>query len=138
MVENSSTHYITLFVFLISLICVVVLLVAGLMATLSKRGNKKSTEDASEPEIDQIAQHADKPIIECFRSLDNRKSIVKLEDGKSFVVWNIVYGYDMGEDFAYITTNINPTIAGTSIDGFCTNEIAEIINPENQEVIFKK
>jgi hypothetical protein len=136
MAENSDTHYITLFIFILALLCITALLVSGLMVTLSKRNNRgKTWEDAKESAIDQ---KEDDNIIQCFRSFDNEKIVVKLKDGKSFMVWNVAYNYDMGDKFAQITTNINPLIEDASIDSFCTDEIIEMINAENEEVIFKR
>lgn len=40
MIENSGTHYITLFVFFISLVCVAAMLISGIIVTLIKQTNK--------------------------------------------------------------------------------------------------
>jgi hypothetical protein len=39
-----------------------------------------------------------------------------LSGGETLSVFNIVWGYDLGDGFAHVTTNISPEIAGTSID----------------------
>jgi hypothetical protein len=54
MIENSGTHYITLFVFLISLICVAVMLISGLIVIFTEKINKeKLFENSSASENDQ-------------------------------------------------------------------------------------
>ena len=45
-------------------------------------------------------------------------------------VWNIAWGYDIGDEYAHITTNISPAMKDASVDFFYTNDILEIINAE--------
>ena len=54
-------------------------------------------------------------------------TIVKLKNGQSVRVFNVAYGYDLGDEFAHITTNISPSIDAEAIDFFYTNEIIDVI-----------
>jgi hypothetical protein len=79
----------------------------------------------------------DKSIIVLLTRRAGQVTFVRLENGNVLRVLNIAYGYDMGDDFAHVTTNISPSIEGESVDFFSTSKIAEIIDPENKEVLFK-
>lgn len=71
-------------------------------------------------------KHKDENIIETFKSRDGLETKVELKNGKQLIVWNIAWGYNMGDDYAHITTNISPNVDKGSIDFFYTNEIAKI------------
>lgn len=73
----------------------------------------------------------DSHIIEIFKLLDDKETIVTFHDGKELKVWNIAWGYDESDDFAHITSNMSPSKKGTSIDFFYTNEIKTISNNGN-------
>ena len=65
------------------------------------------------------------------------KIYVHLKNGESRIVWNIAWGYDIGDDYAHITTNISPTVEGASIDVFYSYEIVRIINTDNDDTIYE-
>lgn len=65
-------------------------------------------------------------------------TVVKLSTGSSLNVLNIVYGYDIGDEWVHVTTNIHPPGKDGLADFFFTDEIQEIIAPEEDEIIFKK
>lgn len=82
-------------------------------------------------------EYKDKHVIDIFIVREGRPTIVILKNRGSLEVWNIAYGYDMGDEFAHITTNISPSVEGATIDLFFTNEIIELIDPDKENVIFK-
>jgi hypothetical protein len=75
-------------------------------------------------------EHKDKNIIDTFQSRDGLETKVELKDGRLISVWNIAWGYDIGDDFAHITTNISPKIDNAAVDFFFTNEISKILTDE--------
>ena len=79
----------------------------------------------------------DNHIVNIFRNRDGQQTIVKLNNGKQYVVWDIAWGYDMGDEYSHITTNVSPGVEGASVDFFYTTEIIEIIDPNSAEVLFK-
>jgi hypothetical protein len=79
--------------------------------------------------LTQIEQK-DKRIIEILKSRDGHETKVELKDGRQISIWNIVWGYDIGDEFAHITTNISPIIENTTIDFFFTNEINKLLTDE--------
>jgi len=72
-------------------------------------------------------EHKDKDIIDTFQSRDGLETKVQLKNGRLISVWNIAWGYDIGDEFAHITTNISPNIDNATVDFFFTNEISKIL-----------
>lgn len=67
-----------------------------------------------------------------------RWTTVHLEDGSEVRVYNIAWGYDLGDDYAHVTTNISPRQEDTSEDFFYTSDIIEIIDEESGRTVFSK
>ena len=72
-------------------------------------------------------EHKDNEIHEQLKRRYGIETEIVLKDGTKLIVWNIAWGYDLGDNFAHITTNISPNIENAEIDFFYTNEIEEII-----------
>ncbi|MGZ4055470.1 MAG: hypothetical protein ACXVPU_05570 [Bacteroidia bacterium] len=68
----------------------------------------------------------DNHIIEFLKQSDGIETKIRLTNGKAFSVWNIAWGYDIGDEFAHITTNVSPKIDSAEIHSFNTNEIETI------------
>jgi hypothetical protein len=78
-----------------------------------------------------VTPEEDKKIIELLESRDTLETHVQLHSGKIAKLWNIAWGYDIGDDFAHITTNISPSQPGQEIDFFYTHEIVSINDGES-------
>ena len=72
-------------------------------------------------------KYKDQSIIDIFKIRDGLETQVELKNGKLISVWNIAWGYDVGDNFAHITTNISPNIDNATTDHFFTNEISKIL-----------
>lgn len=79
--------------------------------------------------------YKDLHIINLLKNRDGIETKVVLNNGSVLSIWNIAWGYDIGDEFAHITTNISPFINNTSIDFFYSPEIEKILTNENQEII---
>jgi hypothetical protein len=77
---------------------------------------------------------ADTALIELLKQRDGRKTTVVLTDGRRLDLWNIAWGYDMGDEFAHVTTNCGPFIDGTSLDVFFTNEATMVLDEKGEPV----
>lgn len=75
-------------------------------------------------------EHKDQRIINLLKSRTGIEAKVELKDGRLISIWNIAWGYDMGDEFAHITTNISPNIDNVTTDFFYTNEIHKILISE--------
>ncbi|GHF00499.1 hypothetical protein GCM10017786_36690 [Amycolatopsis deserti] len=74
----------------------------------------------------------DDAIIQLLRQRDGVLTHVVLRDGKRLDVWNIAWGYDLGDEYAHVTTNISPDI-DRQIDFFWTVDITAIVDPATGE-----
>lgn len=72
-------------------------------------------------------KHTDETTIDLLKSRDGMETKVELKNGRIISIWNIAWTYDIGADFAHITTNISPSVANAPIDFFYTNEINKIL-----------
>ncbi len=79
----------------------------------------------------------DNQVIKLFQEYDGRLLIVWLKDGPVYSVFNIACGYDMGDEFAHITSNISPEIEKIPAHFFYTSSILEIIDGESGLSIFR-
>ena len=77
-----------------------------------------------------------KTIVKILEKRCGQTTTVYLEDGKKLRVNDIAYGYDLGDEFAHITTNISPPKDGIEIDFFYVNEVIKIEDPEIDKIIY--
>ena len=77
----------------------------------------------------------DKKLINILKHRDARLTKLELSDGKVISVWNIAFGYDLGDDFAHITTNISPDQPGYDIDFFYTSDVAKVVDGDSGQII---
>jgi hypothetical protein len=70
----------------------------------------------------------DQALIGLFVERDGMASAVTLADGRRLVVHNIAWGYDAGDSYAHVTTNVSPEVPSTSIDFFCTIDVVEVFD----------
>lgn len=80
----------------------------------------------------------DNHIIDIFRKRDGQQTTVKLGNGSRYEVWDIAWGYDMGDEYAHITTNVSPGAENRTVDFFFTNEISEIVDSSSGGILFKR
>jgi hypothetical protein len=79
----------------------------------------------------------DEAIVDLLRSRDSLPTEIRIRDDKVFVAYDIAWGYDVGEEFAHVTTNISPGADGRSIDFFFTNDVERIVDPATGVVLFE-
>jgi hypothetical protein len=71
----------------------------------------------------------DEAILRLLQERDGLPSTVVLGDGRELTVFNIAWGYDFGDEFAHVTTNISPEVDGSTVDVFHTSAVAAIRDP---------
>lgn len=84
-------------------------------------------QDGAVPE-DHEPDPVDTAVLASLQARDGRLTYVVLDDGRRFRTFNIAWGYDIGDCFADITTNISPAVAGEALDFFFTNEVAALLD----------
>lgn len=77
-----------------------------------------------------------KTIVKILEKRSGVSTIVMLDDGRELYVEDITWGFDMGDDFAHITTNISPLQVGVIPDFFFANEVTKLIDPDTGESIY--
>jgi hypothetical protein len=75
-------------------------------------------------------------IVDVLRSRATLHSQVYLQDGRRLVVLNIAWGQDFGDSEYHITTNISPRVPEFSVDVFFTHQVARIVDPVANEVLY--
>lgn len=83
-------------------------------------------EDRGKPDAAMLAM---------LRNRDGMPTTVTLRDGRKLMVWNIAWGYDIGDDYAHITTNCSPSVADLPLDFFYTDEVVEMRAFESGSVL---
>ncbi|MEC3917972.1 hypothetical protein [Nocardia sp. CDC160] len=78
----------------------------------------------------------DQEVLQTLQKRDGSPSTVVLDDGSSLTVYNIAWGYDIGDASAHITTNISPEIENSSIDFFYTAQVISVIDRETGGMLF--
>lgn len=78
----------------------------------------------------------DQHIIDIFLGYDQLEKLIYLDDGTVLTAWNIAWGYDIGDEYAHVTTNISPEIKNASIDYFYTNQIERIEERSTGKTLF--
>ncbi|MCB5170125.1 hypothetical protein LG634_35655 [Streptomyces bambusae] len=87
------------------------------------------TEDQPQPQ--------DEAILQLLQDRDGLPSEVLLRDGVALTVFNIAWGYDIGDEYAHVTTNISPAVEGTTVDFFLTKSVAAILDPASGAVLLE-
>jgi hypothetical protein len=78
----------------------------------------------------------DEDLMKLLRDRDGVETVVMLRDGRRLVIYDIAWGYDIGDQWAHVTTNISPGREGAAVDLFWTSEVASVINPGNDRKIY--
>lgn len=69
----------------------------------------------------------DLQVVALLQQRDGLLSIVDLAGGASLRVWNIAWGYDAGDSFAHVTTNVSPDApAEGGFDFFSTQDVIAV------------
>lgn len=78
----------------------------------------------------------DGELISLLQERDALATEVVLRDGRRLTVFDIAWGYDLGDQFAHVTTNISPGRDDRPIDVFFTSEVVKVADPETSAVLF--
>jgi hypothetical protein len=79
----------------------------------------------------------DEALLALLQERDGRPSEVALRDGRRLMIFNIAWGYDMGDVFAHVTTNVSPAVGGAEIDFFFTEDVTSVVDPETGMALFQ-
>ncbi len=76
-------------------------------------------------------------VIEILKSRGGKWTSVFLKNGQELSVFNIAWGYDLGDDYAHVTTNISPANdEPAEVDFFTVDEVTKIADAETGRVVW--
>ena len=76
-------------------------------------------------------------IIEILKRRCGEWTKVHLKNGQELKVFNIAWGYDLGDDYAHVTTNVSPSSEEiTDVDFFKVDEVIKLENEETGRIIW--
>jgi hypothetical protein len=78
----------------------------------------------------------DEDLLESLGRRAGRETVVVLRDGRRLTVYDIAWGYDTGDVWAHVTTNVSPGFEAVPVDFFFTSEVAFVIDPTSNQVIY--
>jgi hypothetical protein len=78
----------------------------------------------------------DEDLVTLLQERDGVRTVVVLRDGRRFVVYDIAWGYDLGDQWAHVTTNISPGREGAAVDFFWTSDVVSVIDPGTDLMIY--
>lgn len=61
-----------------------------------------------------------------------------VQDEDTLTVFNIAWGYDLGDEYAHITTNASPFVAGQSIGFFFTDKVIEVRDASTGRILYSR
>ncbi|MGW6688713.1 hypothetical protein [Streptomyces sp. NPDC054961] len=64
-------------------------------------------------------------------------SQVILREGAQLTVFNIAWGYDLGDAYAHVTSNMSPPVEGATVDFFSTNSVVAILDPASGALLLE-
>ncbi|MQA97255.1 MAG: hypothetical protein GEV11_22415 [Streptosporangiales bacterium] len=79
----------------------------------------------------------DEAILRLLQDRAGQPTEVVLRDDTRLTVFNIAWGYDLGDEYAHVTTNISPDIEGAAVDFFFTSSVVAVRDPENGVVLLE-
>jgi plasmid maintenance system antidote protein VapI len=98
---------------------------------VSQHNTEKPPGRASKPQQNPTLKKGpkDTAILELLQLRTGVPTLARMKNGSSLMIWNIMWSYFIGDEYAFITTNSKPVIEGENIDICFTSEIAELIDP---------
>lgn len=82
------------------------------------------------------APPADEAVIALLVAREGLETVVRLRDERIYRVHDIAWGYDCGDEYAHVTTNVSPGLEGDQIDFFFTSEVKEIAEGITGELLW--
>lgn len=69
----------------------------------------------------------DEALLALFHAHDRSPLRVVLRSGSILTVFNIAWGYDSGDEYSHVTTNMSPDVEGSEVDFFFTDDVDRVL-----------
>ena len=76
-------------------------------------------------------------VVPLLKARDGDATNLELSAQRALTVFNIAWGEDFGDDYEHVTTNISPSIDGTTVDLFFTDEVTKIVEPTSGAILWE-
>lgn len=80
----------------------------------------------------------DSDLIDLLSARDGVRTLVAVQKGDTFTVLNIAWGYDLGDEYAHVTTNASPFVNDLPIDVFSTEGVTQVRDAATGEVLYSR
>ena len=80
---------------------------------------------------------ADAALVAVLGARDGQLTDATLHDGRAISFLNVAWGYDLGERYAHITTNVSPRCDELSVDFFYSSEVVSIADPPGGAILWQ-
>lgn len=87
---------------------------------------------------DSHPEPRDADLVDLLNARDGLGTLVDVQDGPTFTVFNIAWGYDLGDEYAHVTTNASPFVAGHPIDFFFIDRVTEVRDASTGKVLYSR
>src|ERR1035437_7272723 len=57
-------------------------------------------------------------------------------DGNILTVFNIAWGYDVGDEYSHVTSSVSPAVEGSAVHLFFTNDVDHVLDPASDVILF--
>jgi hypothetical protein len=78
----------------------------------------------------------DEALLAMFLERDGSPSRVVLRDGTILTVFNVAWGYDVGDEYSHVTSKVSPAVEGSAVDSFFTNDVDHVLDPATDVILF--
>jgi hypothetical protein len=97
--------------------------------------DRKDTESRWQA-VDSGAAPRDEALLAMFQARDGSPLRAVLCNGNVLTVFNIAWGYDLGDEYAHVTSNVSPPVEGSAVDLFFTSDVDHVLDPATGGVVF--
>ena len=105
------------------------------MEQLRERLSPRDWKALVEREQSRVTADDDRKIIQLLRARHGLLTRIRLVDGTVLDVSNIAEGYDIGDPYAHVTTNVSPRVSA-AFDVFFTCSVVRLEDPATGSVLF--
>jgi hypothetical protein len=78
----------------------------------------------------------DEALLAMFLERVGSPSRVVLRDGNILTVFNIAWGYDVGDEYSHVTSSVSPAVEGSAVHLFFTNDVDHVLDPASDVILF--
>jgi hypothetical protein len=75
------------------------------------------------------------PLLEVLVERRGQPTIVRLASGNDLIVYDVVWGRDLGDVWEHVTANASPPMPDREIETFWMSDVVSIVDPDTRRVL---